>query len=80
MDVLILDFSKAFDSVNHRKLIFKLERLGINRKIIFWIEEFLNERKQVVVVDGTESDTCVVLSGVPQGSVLGPLLTGSWRE
>jgi hypothetical protein len=73
-DVVILDFAKAFDSVNHRKLIYKLAGLGVNLQIIDWIKAFLTERKQLVIVDGCQSETCDVLSGVPQGSVLGPLL------
>ena len=73
-DVLILDFAKAFDSVNHRKLLFKLEKVGIHPTYIAWIRQFLSHRKQLVIVDGVASQTCSVLSGVPQGSVLGPLL------
>ena len=73
-DVLILDFSKAFDTVNHRKLLFKLNRMGINAQVIIWISAFLKDRKQTVMVDGMESAHCGILSGVPQGSVLGPLL------
>jgi len=73
-DVIILDFSKAFDSVSHKKLIFKLQRAGLNPKIISWIEAFLSNRQQFVFLDGSRSSPCLVHSGVPQGSVLGPLL------
>ena len=73
-DVIILDFTKAFDTVNHRKLLFKINKLGINLQVINWIDSFLHDRRQIVVVDGKESAPCLILSGVPQGSVLGPLL------
>jgi len=73
-DVIILDFTKAFDSVNHRKLIFKLQSYGINIQVLNWVKAFLVDRKQIVMVDDKHSDTCEILSGVPQGSVLGPLL------
>lgn len=73
-DVIILDFSKAFDSVNHRKLLHKLKHLGINENLVFWIQEFLTNRYQYVSVDSFDSPLCMVTSGVPQGSVLGPLL------
>ena len=64
-DVLILDFAKAFDSVNHRKLLFKLEKVGTHPTYIAWIRQFLSHRKQLVIVDGVASQTCSVLSGVP---------------
>ena len=73
-DVLVLDFSKAFDSVSHKKLLFKLRQIGVSTEITSWIEGFLTDRRQFVYVDGFESLSCKVLSGVPQGSVLGPLL------
>ena len=73
-DVVILDFSKAFETVNHRKLLLKLNHCGINIKLIQWIQDFLTGRGQFVSVDGAKSPLCKIWSGVPQGSVLGPLL------
>ena len=69
-----MDFSKAFDKVDHQRLLLKLHRLGINTGVITWIQSFLSGRSQRVVLDGETSDACPVLSGVPQGSVLGPCL------
>jgi len=73
-DVLILDFSKAFDKVGHKRLIQKLEHYGISGKTNRWIESFLSSRTQTVVLDGARSYEGEVASGVPQGSVLGPCL------
>lgn len=73
-DVIYIDFSKAFDSVVHKKLIFKLDCLGIKGKLLHWISAFLTLRTQVVKVGICLSDNVAVISGVPQGSVLGPLL------
>ena len=73
-DVIILDFSKAFDCVNHRKLLHKLNSYGINKQILIWLKSFLERRTQVVVVENSESEIIQVTSGVPQGSVLEPLL------
>jgi hypothetical protein len=73
-DVIALDFSKAFDKVNHSLLIQKLKRYGITGAINRWIESFLSNRQQSVIVDDITSDPIPVESGVPQGSVLGPAL------
>ena len=73
-DVLVLDFSKAFDTVPHQKLLSKLEAYGIHGPILHWIANFLTQRKMSVVVEGESSHQVDVESGVPQGTVLGPLL------
>ena len=69
-----MDFSKASDKVDHQRLLLKLHRLGINHGVITWIRSFLSDRSLCVVFDSDKSDTCHVLSGVPQGQVLGPCL------
>ena len=75
VDVIYLDFKKAFDKVPHRRLIVKLQGYGIKGDILDWIKEFLTERKQRVVIGGSESEwSDHVSSGIPQGSVLGPAL------
>ena len=73
-DVIVLDFAKAFDRVNHSLLCKKIESYGITGDTKRRIQDFLTDRKQKVVVDGESSDTIHVKSGVPQGSVLGPCL------
>jgi hypothetical protein len=74
LDVIYIDFAKAFDSVVHNKLISKLESYGIGGSLLFWINNFLFDRLQFVQIDGFCSNTVHVVSGVPQGSVLGPIL------
>ena len=73
-DLILLDFSKAFDKIYHAKLLWKLHQCGIRGKALGWIRVFLGNRPQSVVLDGEESDSVPVTSGVPLGSVLGPIL------
>ena len=73
-DVAILDFSKAFDTVPHDKLLLKLQSYGIQGPLLQWLTHFLSARTMRVICEGTCSDEVTVESGVPQGTVLGPLL------
>ena len=74
VDVAVLDFAKAFDKVPNQRLIKKLQFYNLDQKVVGWIQSFLSKRTQSVVVDGHTSTSAPVLSGVPQGTVLGPLL------
>ncbi|GAB1597390.1 hypothetical protein Ahia01_000015400, partial [Argonauta hians] len=74
VDVIYLDFAKAFDKVDHGVLCHKLLELGIGGKLGEWIHNFLQDRKQTVMIDGFFSADSHIRSGVPQGTVLGPLL------
>jgi ribonuclease P/MRP protein subunit RPP40 len=73
-DIAYLDFAKAFDSCSHPKLLYKLHYYGIDGLTFLWIKDFLNMRTQKVRVGNSYSCSVPVLSGVPQGSVLGPIL------
>ena len=73
-DVIVIDFAKAFDKVPHNKVIRKLREYGINSSINQWIESFLHQRQQRVVCDGKTSSWVPVTRGVPQGSVIRPII------
>ena len=74
MDVAILDFSKAFDNVTHDKVSYKMNRYCVQGNTLKWLSSFLKDRTMKVVVEGEESKSVKVESGVTQGTVLGPLM------
>ena len=74
VDTIYLDFSKAFDKVDKGVLCHKLRQLGIHGPLGVWLHNFLTNRKQTVIANGSKSSTASIISGVPQGTVLGPLL------
>ena len=73
-DIILLDFSKAFDKVNHSKRLWKLHQYGIRGHVLDWVRAFLGSRSQRIVIDWEESESIPVTSRVPHGSVLGPIL------
>ena len=74
LDAVYCDFMKAFDKVPHKRLAHKVEKYGITGNIIGWIKSFLSERTQRVIIKSAELNPAPVTSGIPQGSVLGPIL------
>ena len=74
VDCIYLDYKKAFDSVPHQRLMIKLHAYGIRGKLWKWIIAYLSNRQQQVVINGVASESTDVMSGIPQGSILGPEL------
>ena len=74
IDIIYCDFMKAFDKVPHKRLLYKIKQYGIDGNILGWIEDFLSDRTQSVIINSCTSKAANVTSGIPQGSVLGPIL------
>ena len=72
--MVVIDLQKAFDTVNHKILLSKLQALGLDQVAIKWFASYLEDRQQIVQIGDTHSDSCSIKCGVPQGSILGPLL------
>ena len=73
MALLFLDISKAFDCINHERLLYKLKSVGCNHIVLSWFKSYLN-RSQIVCYNSIDSTECVVLTGIGQGTILGPLI------
>ena len=72
--MVLLDLQKAFDTVDHGILLMKMEALGFSQDVIRWFRSYLSDRQQLVDLSGTLSSSAAISCGVPQGSILGPLL------
>jgi hypothetical protein len=72
--IIIMDFAKAFDKVPHKRLLYKIKYFGISEQIINWVKSFLSNRTQTVLLQNMTLPKILVTSGVPQGTVLGPIL------
>ena len=73
-NVILCDISKVFDRVWHKGLLYKLKSIGIDNTVLKWFESYLSNRRQQVVINGETSDTKSINAGVPQGSILDPML------